>query len=341
MRWVSLAVVFASTFAFAIKFSREGTKLIMSDVVCKDIQKNIDALSEWSLNLNPANKCTAEVEASKKKVGTCLADISSCVPEHVLKYHGTKSDKSGPNCWNLALVMSRVLPSMRYSDDKEMSFYLESPLCRPLKNDEQRKPGDVGVLRILSKYKEQFEHHAFIYVNESLVYAKNGPKKEAPFALQSLQGTYVNYDLTQKPECKKNEIDPNAGCRVGVGYFRCQSMDSYLKDNADITPKIKKMMRDFDNVEQCLDQHVIQGKPLGPDAKKSMMDVVAVLGKYYQQEVDKSPDLKHLNEKDRFLLGSLNLRITSIGEQLDETDKRTSRDFRNVVGNFFVLDANE
>ena len=63
------------------------------------------------------------------------------------KYLGTRPEVAGPNCWNFALALRGLLPSLRFTSDDEFTFYLRPPLCRPFRNDEKRLPGDIGAIR--------------------------------------------------------------------------------------------------------------------------------------------------------------------------------------------------
>ena len=135
--------VFSTSALFGIDVVRIHERLVLRDD-CNKIEANRSSLAQWSQTLGSKRICNQEPLplSNRKNDSDCELDITDCVPEHVRKYHGLSPKLSGPNCWNLSLVMSSLLPFMRYSTLEEMAFFMRSPLCRNLTERRTHKSAD-------------------------------------------------------------------------------------------------------------------------------------------------------------------------------------------------------
>jgi hypothetical protein len=151
------------------------------EMECSQIKSNIDSIKQWTLSRSAP--CSEDPKISADTANKyCRADVSSCLPPEVISYSAKEAFVNGPNCWNLAMVMSGVLPALRYSTAEEMAFFMNSPLCRQLKPGEKKRPGDIGAIRTDDK-----EFHGFMWVSDDIVFSKNGFDRNAPYALQLKQ----------------------------------------------------------------------------------------------------------------------------------------------------------
>lgn len=219
---------------------------------CSVIKEQISKLSEWSEWSGRGACAQAKGEPWYKFSSDCQADVTTCLPEHVKKYHGVHPDLSGPNCWNLSLVMSDLLPHLRYSSPQEMNFFMAPPLCRSLSNGEERRPGDVGAIRT----GRGEEVHGFIYVSDEMSYSKNGFSNQSPYELQTLDNVYEVYGIENAdPKCLDNQMD--SSCSMGVDFFRCSSMKEYLEEVAKEEPqnKTQHVIPYIDNLD-CLASNI-------------------------------------------------------------------------------------
>jgi hypothetical protein len=193
-----VALIFSTTQAQEI--IRKNDRLFLKTNTCSEGAAVVGDLDLW-LKTSTPKKCITTYQQNQ----FCEHDITECVPEHVKRYQGVHASLRGPNCWNLALVMSQILPNLRYSDPEEISFYMQPPLCNSVPSGEKRSPGDIGLIRNVDSEKIGFgpkgEVHGFIYINNDLVYSKNGLGKENPYAIQSAEKMYSEYPLTLNSEC--------------------------------------------------------------------------------------------------------------------------------------------
>lgn len=313
MRFSSfLLILFMSSLTNALEVSKKDGRVVLQDT-CADGSNVIKSLSTWLQKTTPNKTCQAP---SQSNGNDCQYDITNCLPEQVVRYQGVNPKVAGPNCWNLALVMGKILPNLRYSSPEEMAFYMRPPLCRPLKNNETRQAGDIGAIRGMAWGLAVEETHGFVYVSDSMVFSKNGSKKENPYTLQSMDKMLENYGVQNNQACRKNEIPKgNMDCIQAVSYFRCDSMDDYLKKNTNISPRIKNLEHEVSSTERCLESSTFSGQALSETNLRNIQNVSGALA-HYLEHLKKSNQVNKLSEADRFMVGSLQLRLQAIAEQL-------------------------
>lgn len=295
--------------------------IIISGDNCDEIFDQMKSIAKWK-ELIGEGKCNlSKQNLISTTTNSCHANITNCLPKHVRKYHDTSPDFSGPNCWNLSLIMANILPNLRHSPEHEMAYYVRPPLCRQLKNGEARRPGDIGAIRYMDKENgnEEYgflrEYHGFIYVSEKLTYSKNGAYTKSPYALQSLNDVYKVYKIDELPgeECTKNQLNPK--CAPGTEFYRCISMKEYLKK--ENVPQIETKLLDHIDSISCGVSDILFDKRLLRDtmAMNNIKDITAVLDSYIS-DVITDTNIDSLKESDAFVLGAAKLRLESLKYQI-------------------------
>lgn len=292
-------------------------RFILTEKDCQTVSQTTRGLETWTSSLSQSSQCRTEPKVNAN--GTCSQDVSTCLPQHVVEYFGVSAQAAGPNCWNLALVMSRILPHLRYSTPEEVAFYTRPPLCAPVPNSQLRLPGDIGLVRIpLSESDRRAglteadaESHAFVYVSPTLVYSK--PNRTAPYRLQSLRSDLEREQVPDDPECRES-AQPPTRCFRAVSYVRCTSMDQYLRTRNGSNPELTGIMGNLNSFEQCLQETVFRGSPLSSTARGNIADSTAALARYL---ADHRSLAQSGTEDQRFLIGALQLRIRAIERQLN------------------------
>ncbi|WP_347358517.1 hypothetical protein [Bdellovibrio sp.] len=311
-----LALVVFGSEGFALEVAKHGGRLFVTEA-CDQGGGVLRSLAAWSAKAQTGKKCNMLARGeSMMDAKSCRYDITDCVPDHVVQYQGANPKLDGPNCWNLSLVMSKILPNLRYSTPEEMNFYMRPPLCRQLKDGEAREPGDVGAIREVSQGGTT-ETHGFIYISEKLAYSKNGMSRKSPYALQTLENVYDVYDVPQQAVCRKNEINvASAKCNQAVAYFRCDSMESYLSKTKNVPADIKKAYNDINAVDACMEKSAFSGQALSNEAQKNVLETSQALLTYLEKSKS-SPEIAKIPKEEReFILGSLQLRLAAIADQM-------------------------
>lgn len=311
-----LALIGFGSEGFAVEVAKHGGRLFAIEA-CDQGGGMLRSLSAWSAKAQTGKRCNMMARGeSMMDAKNCRYDITDCVPDHVVQYQGANPKIDGPNCWNLSLVMSKILPNLRYSSPEEMNFYMRPPLCRQLKDGEQREPGDVGAIREVS-VAGATETHGFIYISEKLAYSKNGMSRQAPYALQALENVFDVYDVPPKDVCRKNEINvASAQCGQAVSYFRCDSMENYLKKSKDVPEDIKKAYNGINAIDECMEHSAFSGKALSDEAQKNVLETSQALLTYLEKSKN-SPEVAKMPKEEReFILGSLQLRLSAIADQM-------------------------
>lgn len=315
MKSIVLALTLAASATHAFEISKSQGRLRLSGP-CDEGTTIVHSLAQWSRNAQTGKVCDAKPTSTPS--GQCDLDITNCVPDHVVTYHGANPAVSGPNCWNLSLVMSKILPALRYSAPEEMNFYMRPPLCRQLKDGEKKEPGDVGAIRQIVGLAKTEEYHGFVYISDKIAYSKNGFSSQSPYELQTLDKVYDAYEVPDKDSCRKNEITgASAQCGQAVSFFRCDSMETYLQKNSEVPEQIRSTFEKLDKAEDCVQQSALSGRPFSEEAQKNLRDTSVALLKYLE-DAKESPALKRMPKDERdFLLGSLQLRLSGIADQFE------------------------
>lgn len=314
-------VVLPSLFTFSTfsqTLERVEDRLILKDNNCDRLKRAQLSLKQWTEAAHKNRSCPP-LNTIEKAGNTCFVEVTSCVPDHVKNYQGVKPEKQGPNCWNLSLVMKDILPALRYSTPEEMSFYMRPPLCRALKDNERRMPGDVGAIRGIYGGQIQEEIHGFIYISDDLVYSKNGYSSDSPYEVQPLESMFNMYEVSKGEECRKNSINLKSKCSNVASYFRCDSMDNYLKKQNKLAPEIKASLKSLNTYEQCFQKSNLDGAILSDNSMATIVDTTNALAKYVEKEFKKNGKKSRSlasDESRNFILGSIHLRIRAITEQL-------------------------
>jgi hypothetical protein len=195
----------------------EAGMLVLSGENCAILETQVSALAQWKTRLDEPAPATV---ACRCTAGACRAAITSVTPGFVNRTHGTRAGRWGPNCWNTALVASKILEESSFTAPEEMTYWMKSPLCRSLRAGEAPRPGDIIAIR---DQAEQ-EIHAFIHLTDELSFSKNYLTAAAPFALQNPSDVYREFPVPE--ECRKPGHP--ASCPAHADYFRCVTMESYL-----------------------------------------------------------------------------------------------------------------
>ena len=191
--FISIFVLITSAWAGGGPYFQRGNKGQVKLVdSCRLIEARFQEVNAWT-QVVEGKSCSTVPPVREDGEGMCQMNVHSCLPEHVQKYQGLSSEVGGPNCWNLALVMGKVVPFMRQSSDEEWDFFLRSPLCRELQPGEKKQPGDFGSLEVRTPEGRTRHEHGFVYVSDSMVYAKNGVLTKDAYSLQSAEENAKRY----------------------------------------------------------------------------------------------------------------------------------------------------
>ena len=334
MRFI-VTLSFSTCFAFclsasALEVERRNERIFIKSSACSEVAEAAASLEQW-LKVSKIHKDCPATRMSPAKVGeVCEFDITQCVPDHVAKFQSATPKEYGPNCWNLSLVMTQILPGMRYSTPEEMAFYMRPPLCRQLTNDEKRRPGDIGAIR-KSASQGGTEIHGFIYISEKLVYSKNGAFPLSPYSLQDTEPMLKGYGVPETSQCRQNTNSMMINCPAMVSYFRCQSMDDYVKKHPSIPAELMATYKGMGQFEQCLQNRVMNREALPAQAKQNILDVSKALAHYLDEQVKNQPKGVPMSEEKSFMIGSLQLRLLAIAQQLSMSGETQ---FVNELGEF-------
>ena len=267
-------------------------------------------MQSWSIQKDQIRECSiTNIESSDPS--KCELDIHDCLPEKVQTFLGLTPEKAGPNCHNLTLVMKGMTSSLYSTAPAEiLGFLNDSPLCRHLGVNEARLPGDVGFI----SGETIFDMHSFIYLSEEFYISKNGAGV-SQYGIFNSSFVKKGYNVSDNEECNQNNSPPSKLCLARTNFYRCMSMDDYLKGKKLVGPyeNAVKATAKFEAALECNNfGYKVDTKPIKQAAKDSLKILRTLLKelKYKVIEGDSTA------EENNFLLGSLSLKLKSLEDNI-------------------------
>lgn len=249
---------------------------------CAELRRQKAVLAQWKAKLDERpyrapkrdEKCAPTTPTSEAPFAKYALRLDDAVPGLLKRVEGICPTAPGPNCWNATLVASEILPHLRYAEHYEMSFWMNSPLCRAVKAREKLAPGDVIAIRYHGE-----EEHGFVYLSEEMSFSKNGYTTDSSYELQSPRDVFNLYEVPT--DCRR--ADPNSSvdrfrCPRQANYFRCQSLGSYLKTYPQLAKKYRCMTEQFSKLEAKVSRSAFREAKSCPNLKQLRQDICRVGG---------------------------------------------------------------
>lgn len=253
----------------------------------RKFSNEVNAIREWTETTMNKRCPKISIQQITKEHVKCFADLTSCLPDYVQKYQGQETQKEGPNCWNAVLVFSQILPGFRYTSPEEMNFYLNSPLCQSVAENE-RKPGDIGVYRNLNEKNEKSEVHAFIYISDRMSFSKRNSSYMNPYEIIS-----SSVDLKRAQNSERNSVK---SVELTTQFFRCTTLDNFFQTNQkEFNSTLLNALRQLET-QECKQYDFLVGKSA---INQTSGIVFEALGKLAKQKIEK-PDAI-ISDKEKFL----------------------------------------
>lgn len=299
-----------------IQVIKDENNQIILTAKCDHIESKIQSLIELSIkieNQTPIKK----PEIHRDINDFCSTHITPFIPKIILPLHDSMTAYSGPNCWNTSLFTNQIVPFRRFTSEEEMTYWMNSPVCRELQAYESEKPGDIIAIRQNSS-DGPIEMHGFVFLTNDFSFSKSSFSAAFPYEFTSSEQVYQTFALGEyeeyKPDkkCRKVEGKPDANqCPVYANVFRCFSYQQYLDSSHFVSKnEYKKMDFKFLAFEKELSDEVILERPFTKKKGLAFTLKLASLEKEYNRYI-----LSH--SPDSVLWDSFKFRIISFRTQID------------------------
>jgi hypothetical protein len=119
--------------------------LILSAKSCQNLISQHQAICQWKKLIDPKFSLP-EISSDlcrKSSDSNYHMTITSCLPDFVKNNQHKKLFKDGANCWGTAMNLKGISSKPRFMWTNEMTYWLNSPLCRKLNPGEKKMPGDL------------------------------------------------------------------------------------------------------------------------------------------------------------------------------------------------------
>lgn len=141
--YLFLSILYTSSFASELNISYTSKNdLVISGLSCEKLLEAQNAICSWKEKVDK-EKVKTLGKCYKNKSGKYSVTVSSCLPKFVKENQHKKNYKSGANCWGTALSFKSLSLRPRFVWQKEITYWMNSPLCRKLEVSEKKMPGDI------------------------------------------------------------------------------------------------------------------------------------------------------------------------------------------------------
>lgn len=269
---------------------------------CKELTVQDTALQYWSRvlgeQLGIPSVATENLEGSR-----CTLDITPSVPSVVRWLQDFKTNYNGPNCWNSVLRVAHLISGFRFSSPEEMTFWMNSPYCHLLSENESSLPGDIIAIRD----KDASEIHGMFFISEDLVFSKNTSSRMSRYGIQRANLVYQTFRLDEL-RCRKRQ-GPSLDCNRYSSHYRCHNVGLDRTDFENKNPTFSTLVRKTRELEAVISGYVMNGNG---DFAKNQESIKAQL-----IEIENLVLNSMINsQKERFFLEALLLEINSLQIQI-------------------------
>lgn len=318
--FIFILILGLSSILHALDFQLEDGRILLYGDSCEEVFQMANAIQEWQYKSEKRKSQMSDCKFRKFVLEWGYhVDVTDIVPTWLKENYDKYPKNAGPNCWNSALYATQFLKYLRFTPPGEMSFYLNSPLCRPRQTKEQLQPGDIIAIRkwhTKSKFVE--EVHGFIYIENGLVFSKNGLSKERSYGLFETEEVFDIYDV-KEPACKRLfgppsiYVDgaPQKKCKVYAQYFTCKPLEEYINKK-----NIKEVFRERSELIDFYDCKVSSEALDGINTNIIYRLTLDTLKAIYDLNT-KDLERKDLTGSERFLIQSMQFKINGIYQQIN------------------------
>ena len=218
-----------------ISYSTDNN-LLLSAKTCSSLKIQHKAICQWKKNVDPSFTIPAITDASclKNPKGGHMTTVSTCLLPFVKANQHKKLYRSGSNCWGTALSFKKLSTRPRFIWSNEITYWLDSPVCRKLNSGETKVPGDLlsmyGPEHLFRKDEESnkgirfwealfpgrvtvspvedgysgFHHflHTETFLTNDVTFGKDSPSKDDRFEFHEMSEVYGRPDAV---ECQENQ----------------------------------------------------------------------------------------------------------------------------------------
>lgn len=268
-----------------------ANELILKGKNCQELIQQHEAICAWKKNIEPAFVKPALAKTCKVVNGLKTQTVSACLPTFVKANHHKKLVRSGGNCWGTAMSFKQLSNKPRFLWPEEMTYWMNSPVCRKLDVGEEKQPGDIinvygpeyifekaekdkgyrfwealfpgrnTTARVASGYSGYHNFlHSETYISGLISFGKDSPSKDDRFDFHS---TNEIYGRSQDEECQEN-----------------QSLEPYSREYQNPPKNIKGSSCDYFSIAyRCGNIKEYFAKQKLDESEKAILDQVEQLQK--------------------------------------------------------------
>ncbi|MGE3611415.1 MAG: hypothetical protein AB7I27_17615 [Bacteriovoracaceae bacterium] len=312
MKFLFIFFTFLSTKIFAqtqFDIVTKDKSLYLQSKDCKILQNEVQAITAWTKRLGgPVEppKCQCHGILNWK---LCEVNVDHALPKMMSERANKGSFFDGPNCWNASMVSAKLSSYLRYTSDKEINFWLNSPLCKEREQNESPQAGDIIAIRERAASNNVQEVHAFIHISNDLSFSKNGFYSTQSYSLMPPNDVFSKYKVTENCKIQASETNKD-DCQRWASYYSCHSMEDYLKEHPITNDELSQSQKSLEQIECNLSDIAFHGGEIN-SIRWTVIPSIQII-KFLAKE--KSLD-DRLSEDERFIWKGIYFKADSLVTQ--------------------------
>lgn len=317
---------FAKQMRIDIRDLENDKRAIIQGTTCDEVLILAQEIAEWKATQDSQSQsCHFSaslirlVSQTQNQNSSCEYDITDCLPKSVRRLVQIGTAKfDGPQCFNTALVAAGLTPALRtmgYSlnpRESEINGIMNSPLCKKVNLDE-RKIGDIGILKLKQGSYPAQSNHALIYIGHGITFSKANITRNSKIDFKTIaEEAQVQRFLKSIVE-RDCEDDPTLElCKEGFEYYRCQTFNEYVLKNK-LGENFNQAILLIEMSENELGQTMANGKFLNDVQIETIRNNVNRAVIYLERQKNK---YNMLTDVQKVVLKSLAFRLSGMAGQL-------------------------
>lgn len=268
------AILFLSVFTWTNAFAQNLTightttnDLLLKGSSCEKLIEQHEKICQWKKGIEPQFEIPTIDRSQCRSIAkdSYSMTVSTCLPSFVKDNFNKPLQRSGANCWGTAMSFKGLSDTPRFIWSDEMTYWMNSPVCRKLEPEEEKETGDIlnvfGPEYVFSEKDETQNkgylfwqaldpqrytespvssgysgYHNFLhsetYISSEMTFGKDSPSYQDKFRFNLLSDVYGR---TRNEECQEN-----------------QSIEVHLRENQNERRQIKGKRCDyFTNIYRC------------------------------------------------------------------------------------------
>jgi hypothetical protein len=224
-----------------------------SGEACQYLKSNLAQVRAWTRWLGEEPRTEATCYESRSQIHLSLSGSS---PRFTEEMQGRSPSAEGPNCYNNALLLNRIVDSLRFVSEREMTFWLKSPLCQEISAPGLRAVKTFPLLGVVySRYDGTDPVHATHFISDQIVFDKADLSRSSSYEFTRPQRVFATAWRISDRCVGWNHPFDSQECLRWVRYYQCEKLPDYVaRQPKKPNPEWQEARNEFRQITQEFEQ---------------------------------------------------------------------------------------